>query len=154
MSESTEAVAEIAEIVKAQGVLESLGQEVLGWLQATGDLVAEQAPKLADEVVARGMLTEGMDAAWALLVAVAGAFAFKYGIRALKLAEHILKEKGEAYRNDEEVAAYVFGYAGLIGGGLSAFVGSMVCLDNLQGLLQIYVAPRVYVLERLADLVK
>ena len=154
MSESTEAVAEIVDAVGAQGALENIGQEVLGWLQATGDLVAEQAPKLADEVVTRGMLTNGMDAAWALLIAVAGLFAFKYGIRALKFAEHTVKEKAEAYQNDEEVSAYFLGYVGTVGGGLAALVGTCVAFSNFQDLLQIYLAPRLYVLERLADLVK
>ncbi|MEE8537632.1 MAG: hypothetical protein V3S71_06450, partial [Acidobacteriota bacterium] len=66
---------------ETQDVLARAGQELLTWLQATGDLVTEQAPLLAEEIVLRGMVHHSTGAVWALLWVVFGVFALKYGMR-------------------------------------------------------------------------
>lgn len=133
-------------------LLNQAGQEILSWLQSTGDLVAEQAPLLADEIVLRGMILNGTDAAMAAMWFIAGVVSVRYAIFWGKKAQKIVDEGGGQFGRNEETPYAIGSVVSGIGGSLAILVSSVAFLDNIRWVLAIYAAPRVYILEKLASL--
>lgn len=149
MSESTETIVN----EETQGLLTSAGAEILEWLRATGDLVTEQAPLVAQEVVARGFVHEFVTAAWCFGWAVAGIILIRYAGSWFRTAGDITAEKGDRYRRDEEIPYQTGAVVGWVCGGFAILVGSVEAFLSLRTALEIYVAPKVYVIEQLSNLV-
>lgn len=111
-------------------VMAQVGQELFKWLQGTGEVVTEQAPLLVAEIARYGIAKHAILALGFAMVAGA----------CYKLFQWVYHE------SDDSDFAVVPGVAGL-----GAVVGSVT---NLVWMSKALFAPRLYILETIAELVK
>lgn len=120
------------------------GSMVLDWLRAAGEMAADQAPVLAEEIVRRGLVINGMS--FVILFVLAMGLAF---VAWMLIQRGLEKKSSRSYSTDGD---------GFIGFGcVTAFVATVALLASfLQAtdFASILVAPRLYVLETLARIIK
>jgi hypothetical protein len=120
--------------MEPKDVSADVAEEVLGWLQAGAELVEAQAPLLAQEILRFGLVSEIFGLVLFGATSIAIALYARYAARRLRNAK----------LSDWDLA---FGLAALC----SAFFG-ILAVASLHGIIKILVAPRLYLLEQLADL--
>lgn len=118
---------------KTNEALFGIATQVTEWLKGAGDLVAQEAPVLAQEVVRYGVF----DAAFGLV----------FGIAMLALCVFCVRHAAKGDFSDGDVAAAAFVS---ILSGLAAIVSIPMSVSLLG---KIILAPRLYLLEQMAKLV-
>jgi len=113
-------------------------QQVMTWMAEMKDGVCEQAPLLAEEIVRYGVVVHTFRIVTCLLLLAATAVVAVYVLRRAKKLD-------EAGKNVAEVLV------GTFGGGL-ALTLAVVAVVNAATLVQVIVAPRLYILSELKNL--
>ncbi len=122
-----------------EDTLTAIGEQVLGWLRASEELVVTQAPLLVEEIIFYGRAKE---AAYIVLFGVILIFA-PFLMR--KCARHMKESSAE-----DDFKAGVSGFAA----GVTLLVGSIGILVHVEPLMLVYCAPKLYVLKWLAYLIR
>ncbi len=113
----------------------AMAQELLAWMKNAGEFVGDQAPALAQELVAYGM------------AAAIGGVILGFALCGLGyVSAKVAKFEG----NEGEVGEF-FGW---LGSGCGWVFGLIMVTGQSAALMKVYLAPKIYVLETLADLVK
>ena len=124
--------------------LKTRGEELLDWIITTikeGEaLVRDETPKFVHEVIAYGRVTETMDVVIAMSLFLAGAIYWT-----TYATTHIRRlERNETEGVPEVPCLIIFSLAGL--------VGFFVSLHEWSEAVKVWVAPRLYLLERVGNL--
>lgn len=156
MSESTTTTPGDEFISTIQGTATEAAQLVLNWLRAAGDLVVDEAPKFASEMVTRGIVVNLIDAFAFLvlaIIAIAGAW---YGSRGFLWAKgKEIQGDGTNWQRRQSADGWFIGAAWSGAGAvIVALIGLGGVWANVSQAVAIWVAPRVYVVERLGALLK
>lgn len=124
-------------------LLESIGV-VRTWIETTGDFVVEQAPIVVAEVIAWGLYSAVF---WAI---VCFAFALVAGITMLPFTK--VMRGIHKIANDKAPIEFLWflGNLALVGTSVSCVIRGLVCVHEC---IFISVAPRLYVLSELSDLI-
>lgn len=125
--------------------LEAIAETIVQWLQGLGDQVAQQAPLLAQEVLRYGF--------WEAILYTVVAFAFMGGLIGLGLfikARMTTYYANTRYRPGDDMPSWI---PLLICGGFSC-IPFAVAVGELVTIIQIVVAPRLYLLNEVARLVR
>lgn len=114
--------------------------EVLGWVKEAKEFATEQAPLLAQEIVTYGILANAVSVCLGAVVLTTGS------VLVLRLLKHGKQWEG----NDKEgtIIGHVFGGIGCV------VIGSTITFGSLFPMLQAIVAPRLYVIKYLSELLK
>ena len=112
-------------------------QQVITWLAELKDGVCEQAPLLAEEIVRYGVVVHTFWVVACLLLLSATAIMVVYVVR-----------RAEKMKDDEQSSVEAAFFFGL----LFALLGSVVLCVNVSALVQVLVAPRLYILSELKQL--
>jgi hypothetical protein len=145
----------IVPVAAADDVLAQAGEEVLGWLRSAGDAVQVEAPILAEEVIRFGMVQHGYNVLMGLALFLSAVFvAVPFGNRAAAKAKVIMAERGARYSNDEEFPWIVGAVGSYVGALIGGIIGFFMALESVLGFAKVFVAPRLYLLEQIAGLVK
>ena len=136
------------------GITQDIAQEILVWVKAAGELAAEQAPLLADEVIRRGLVMESMDAVWALLWLVGSLTVGRIAYKWLRQGIDIIYDSDRSrYHNDDEIPFMFGGIGGCVAAMLGTLISTGALYNAVQQILLISLAPRIYLLEQLSRLV-
>lgn len=130
---------------KLQEQLAEVLKWLLQWAQSTQEFVLAQAPLIVQEAIRFGRASETWDvAAGAVSLAIGLVLVFRSMI---------------PFMSDANEARYVTGHSVLLtirtfGGIAMSFIGLMAVLTNISPLLKVWFAPRIYLLEWVAQLIK
>ena len=113
-------------------------RQLVEWMKQTGEFVKEQSPLLAQEIINVGYLSYG----FTLLVMTVLFVAFVYTTR-------YCWSKSDLH--DEDTVGWQIGFA-LSLMGIAGFLAG-VCF-NIYGLISLFIAPRLYILEQVAKIIK
>lgn len=125
----------------AEKLMTDAGSEILEWLKAAGDMVAVQAPELANEFVRWGMVGELGNASLLIIAALT------IGIVGYRLSKYLWAEHKKS-NTDDDFAASIVTFAS----SAFTFMFTMFAAHSLVLAAQIYVAPRVYIVKEVARL--
>lgn len=140
----------ISEELKARG--EEALLYMLDGLEKAADFTVEQAPFVVQELLAWHMIRS------LLFFSIAVILCFSW-IPALIIARHGIKESPwtriqDGYCKGKTTDAFDFSIGiSIAGGGILTVIGFMAAINSLEW-LQIMIAPRLYLLEYAAELVK
>lgn len=136
----TDQTAQVAQQI--QEPVKAMAQQMLQWAQSAGQFAQEQAPLIAQEIVAREIAADVIRIGFFLAVIVAAVYAAK-----VMLYYASTHQMGSYQESDWTVGAWIIGGVGLT-------VGTVGVLYNVFLLLSAYFAPRLLVIEYLSDLLK
>lgn len=114
----------------------AVAKEILTWLQVSREFVSEQAPLLAQEILTWGLYSYTLMIGISLLVVILCVFSIRF----------FWSRYDKYTREDGPVAGMI----------TSAIVGCMFLLIatvNFLGLIQVLVAPRLYLIKQRARLI-
>jgi hypothetical protein len=114
--------------------------KVLQWIEQTKDFAVEQAPLLAQETLRYGLWTYSAGATLGVVFLACAAFMWVLFVREVNR-----EAKRKSY--GEEVCGPIIFVASI-----ATLAGVITCVLNMVGMLQIYLAPRLYLLEQFAGL--
>jgi hypothetical protein len=123
--------------------------QVGGYIEAGGDLVASQAPLLIQEILHWAVMVHGLWFLVGVLMLLAPFFVLRY----LRRANHIDDDRrsfyGALHFNDFDGLVNLVLWVGIC----TPVIGLMIALGNIGGFLKPLIAPRVYLIEYFSQLV-
>lgn len=130
---------------------EALTQLIEG-LQKGSEFAVDQAPLVVQELIAWKRVELSAVVGVSLLAFVIGLVAV-YVFSRRGRREFLAKKSGEgnAWENPYDEDRYFFG---ALFSGIAAVIGFVACMKNVPDLLQVCIAPRVYVVEYVTGLLK
>lgn len=127
---------------------EEIAAEILKWLKGIGDTVTEQAPLLAEEIIAFGWVSTAAKLLWVVLFLVAA-------VACHRLAKYFWKKQKDAKQNsysDPDWGAFAVGSH--IACGFLSLITFVIAFDTTLWFLKLTFAPRLYVIEQVARMVQ
>jgi len=125
-------------------LLQNAGEEVLSWLQTTGDLVHEEAPKLAHDIIAYGVVKGSFEVGLGITFLVLSC------LLVFKFIPLFVRKSNEGVKNEDSWIAASFG------GGLAGILFTIMGLVNTYHggllLLKALFAPRYLVVQTILRL--
>ncbi|KKN72108.1 hypothetical protein LCGC14_0413940 [marine sediment metagenome] len=126
---------------KTQELVNSVGQKVLDWAEATESFTVEQAPLLAQEIVRYGILNNLLQLAFFLIVpSIMISLSYRFGTS---------KDVWQTDPTPKGIACIISGVFGCF----FSVIGLVVCSkDAVPNLCKALVAPRLYIIEQISRL--
>jgi len=112
-------------------------QKCLEWMQGAEGFVISQAPDLCKEILAYGTMVGWIQLICSLLLLISGIFIFSIGLSNIK--------------NNRNVEPWI---ALSIVSVLPIFFGFLTAFLSISPLVKVYTAPKLYVIERLMQLLQ
>ena len=134
-----ESLSNVAQAVTPE--LQKWSNEILAWVKGTGNLIEEQAPLVAQEIIRYGMVTEITSV---ILLAA-------YIVFFILAVKYIIKYHYEISQNEGVLCLSVIC---LVVGVLFLTCSVFSIWDHLQKLFQVFFAPRLYMIEYFSHLIK
>lgn len=130
--------------VMSEKIKESFGT-LLEYVEKGAGFAAEQAPLVVQELIAWGFWNHAIGAVVALCVVVLIGFALR------RLCPVLFAEYRKDYREQSE-GFCILGTLGLIAALITAVVSAYVAVGNFKMLVMASVAPRVFLIEKIRDM--
>lgn len=115
-------------------VLTNIGEQVLGWLRASEELVVTQAPLLAEEIVFRGQVHSVTMLVLSLFLTGAGAYLARRGVK----------------RVNENEPDEAFGW--FLAAAVPSLLGGIGAMIQVKAVILVFCAPRLYLLKVVSSL--
>ena len=134
-------------------MLERTGETLNAWVETGSDFASEQAPELAREVVAYGVIYHGVKITYgAVLLLICQLVIWRFSLPQVYKGFEIVGERGNRYKRDEEMGPIFRGFGSLALGTIFSVVGCSMVLNHSLVAAKALVAPRLYLIEQIARL--